>query len=542
MKNALLVLIVSLLALSAQAQRNIVSTLGANEPGVKNVFIGDGAGGMNFGFITRVGLIGYHNVIVGMDAGYMLEGGSQNTLLGWESGHEITVGNNNSFVGSQAGRFNTTGNYNSFVGTQAGFTNTTGANNAFMGYNAGYFNQTGYSNVFLGVSAGYKNVGGYSNSFVGIKAGNSNTEGFENVFTGFQSGYSNTTGTKNTFSGTYAGYSNQTSNYNAFLGYAAGFNNTTGNNNTFIGAGAGDYNMAGYANVALGVNSGFYNQMGHNNVMLGDSAGLKTTASRNLSVGSKAGYNNITGSDNTFLGTAADAMPGKTNLTNAAAIGANALVAISNAIVLGDTTLNTKVGIGITAPAYPLDVRGTINIRNQGRLKFAQRVDLQADDQEYVVLTAGVAGQSGLRLANLNSTSPTVTSTDRFLSVDAEGRVVLSRYRVQVAQANEWSDTVFAPTYRLRPLDEVARYITANQHLPGVPSAQEMASQGMDAALLNAKLLEKIEELTLYLIAQKSQMIDQKQDYQRQIDAQNHKIDRLVRHSQSCQQHVVKHP
>ena len=167
---------------------------------------------------------------------------------------------------------------------------------------------------------------------------------------------------------------------------------------------------------------------------------------------------------------------------------------------------NASVGIGTSMPAFPLDVRGTINIRNQGALKFSSRVQLQADETGFLVLTAAKDGQSGLRLANLNNTSPTAPGTDHFLTVDSRGEVVLSRYRVQIANANEWADRVFAPGYILRPLAEVAAYVVDNQHLPGVPSAQEMVREGMDATALNAKLLEKVEELTLYLIAQQKEL------------------------------------
>ncbi|MFD2935099.1 hypothetical protein [Spirosoma flavum] len=51
-----------------------------------------------------------------------------------------------------------------------------------------------------------------------------------------------------------------------------------------------------------------------------------------------------------------------------------------------------------------------------------------------------------------------------------------------------------------RPLGSAAAYIGQHGHLPGVPSAQEVVESGVDLVKMNAKLLEKIEELTLYCI------------------------------------------
>ncbi len=64
-----------------------------------------------------------------------------------------------------------------------------------------------------------------------------------------------------------------------------------------------------------------------------------------------------------------------------------------------------------------------------------------------------------------------------------------------------WPDFVFSPGYKLKPLPEVERYIQSNGHLPDVPSADEVAANGIDLGENQALLLQKIEELTLYMIA-----------------------------------------
>lgn len=64
-----------------------------------------------------------------------------------------------------------------------------------------------------------------------------------------------------------------------------------------------------------------------------------------------------------------------------------------------------------------------------------------------------------------------------------------------------WSDYVFAPGYRLAPLSEAAAYVQAHHHLPEIPSAAEVQEKGISLGEMQAKLLAKIEELTLHMIA-----------------------------------------
>lgn len=63
-----------------------------------------------------------------------------------------------------------------------------------------------------------------------------------------------------------------------------------------------------------------------------------------------------------------------------------------------------------------------------------------------------------------------------------------------------WSDKVFDKNYNLLPLNEVESFINANNHLPGVPSEKEVMSKPANLGEMDALLLQKIEELTLYMI------------------------------------------
>lgn len=78
--------------------------------------------------------------------------------------------------------------------------------------------------------------------------------------------------------------------------------------------------------------------------------------------------------------------------------------------------------------------------------------------------------------------------------------ILTSKLKVANVKADDWADYVFAPDYELRPLEEVEQFIEENQHLPGVPSAEDVASDGVDMVAMDSTLLKKIEELTLYMI------------------------------------------
>ncbi|WP_461533072.1 hypothetical protein [Sinomicrobium sp.] len=63
-------------------------------------------------------------------------------------------------------------------------------------------------------------------------------------------------------------------------------------------------------------------------------------------------------------------------------------------------------------------------------------------------------------------------------------------------------ESVLQPGYTVLSLDEVESFIRENHHLPGIPSAKELREEGMDLAEMNNLLLQKIEELTLYVLEQ----------------------------------------
>ena len=68
------------------------------------------------------------------------------------------------------------------------------------------------------------------------------------------------------------------------------------------------------------------------------------------------------------------------------------------------------------------------------------------------------------------------------------------------------ADFVFDKGYTLRSLDDVKSFIQENQHLPEIPSASQMQEEGMSVDKMVIKLLQKVEELTLYTIQQEERI------------------------------------
>lgn len=202
--------------------------------------------------------------------------------------------------------------------------------------------------------------------------------------------------------------------------------------------------------------------------------------------------------------------------------------------ISGTTTLLVNpqtghVGIGTTTPNAPLEVTASGN-------------------------------QSGLRFTNLTSNSSPEPSNGKTLSVNGNGDVILtdasangSNYwthnnvqhwlypndvnekvilgvpasdigikcasnfslfvnggiqtdKLVVKSYGTWPDYVFQPNYQRLTLDQLADYISVNKHLPGIPPALEVDQNGIDIAGMQTRQMEKIEELTLYILELKKEL------------------------------------
>ena len=90
---------------------------------------------------------------------------------------------------------------------------------------------------------------------------------------------------------------------------------------------------------------------------------------------------------------------------------------------------------------------------------------------------------------------------DAGYKVSVNGKIRAKEIKVEA----NWADFVFADEYVLPPLAEVEAFIKENRHLPEIPSEAEVKENGIELGGMNAKLLQKIEELTLYMIEMKKE-------------------------------------
>jgi hypothetical protein len=167
----------------------------------------------------------------------------------------------------------------------------------------------------------------------------------------------------------------------------------------------------------------------------------------------------------------------------------------STSVPGGAWTSSGSVGIGTASPGYRLDVQGgQVNSSAGYCINGANCISSWPSGG-----TSQWTTSSGNIYYNGGNVGIGTTSPLHLLHV--AGTIGA----VEVIVSTSGADYVFQPGYHLRPLREVANYIQANHHLPDLPSADEVKEKGMGVGEMEAKLLAKIEELTLHMIELKQE-------------------------------------
>ena len=198
--------------------------------------------------------------------------------------------------------------------------------------------------------------------------------------------------------------------------------------------------------------------------------------------------------------------------------------------------LGNRIGLGIDAPLEKLHVKNA-NIRlDNGQYQSWGPMILHADvdnsgddifsfrnstDQEMANLTDGTmtlsfnstlqaSGMLKLRAGSSDTANDIVSfrnGANEEMARLHDGVLSLNQVRLNVTT---FPDYVFAKEYELMPIQDVATYIEKNKRLPNMPSEAEVVKEGMNVGEVNIKLVEKVEELTLYII-QLQKQLDQQQ-------------------------------
>jgi len=196
---------------------------------------------------------------------------------------------------------------------------------------------------------------------------------------------------------------------------------------------------------------------------------------------------------------------------------------------------NGAIGIGKTNPAFKLDVEGHVQVsgfvKHTGNAWTGAAGNLIAGnpgDMNSLGLRADnniIFGKSGgvetIRIDGNGNLGIGTTDTKGYkLAVAGE---MIAEKMVVKKQVN-WPDYVFDPAYKLPTLISVADFVKDNQHLPNIPSASQISKNGIDLAETQTLLLQKIEELTLYAIAQEKQLELQKKIQHEQMKTMEDKL------------------
>lgn len=497
-------------------------------------------------------LSGSDNLAAGVSALYSNYSGGANVALGSGALSNNYNGGQNIAVGYGSMSQNYSGIFNTAIGYYASHDNTGGGYNTALGANALEKNQSNY-NIAIGWNALQANSSGTGNVAVGTSSLISNTTANYNVAVGYDALKLNTTGLANTSIGAYSLWKNIGGGYNTAMGLSALYNNTSGSGNTANGSSALNANTTGNNNAAGGNAALTSNTTGNNNTGFGFQAGINlTTGSNNTFLGYNTGLGIATGGGNTIIGA---------NITGTAALTNTIIIADGNGTKRLFIDNNGRAGFGTTTPNTTLEVNsGTAsisglrltNLKSTSTQTVTNGTALSVDANGNIILVPDVSGGAGGSVvinAGTNVTvggagtlispyviaastgtslwSTTAIGTANIINTNAGGVIIgtgitsaptgyklyvsdgilSEKVKVALKNSSNWADNVFAKDYQLLPLKEVETFIKVNKHLPGIPSADKLVSDGgIDVNVMFAKQMEKIEELTLYMIEMKKEI------------------------------------
>lgn len=307
---------------------------------------------------------------------------------------------------------------------------------------------------------------------------------------------------------------------NTFYGYKAGLG-TTGNQNVFIGHSLTNTNTANQS-----VNIGNSSNIGTGGISIGYQ---NYTTGRGIAIGRQVSainnsiaigdYTSVSGSSNIVFGNwnGID-LTGSSNNNNIF-IGssiASDRTSSSNNIFIGNGTGSSSQGNNCIFIGH-----GTGNEINGNNLLFIDNANtstplIWGDFAANQLKFHGKVG-IGFGFGNIPSTAGGINVSSYNLFV--YGGILTDEVRIMLN--TQWADYVFEKDYKLPKLEDVEQFIVENKHLPNVPSAAEVAENGIELGEIAKIQQEKIEELTLYIIEQNKINKDQTEQIARQQEELN---------------------
>ncbi|HMG81965.1 MAG TPA: putative Ig domain-containing protein, partial [Ferruginibacter sp.] len=342
--------------------------------------------------------------------------------------------------------------------------NTTGNENSAVGYNSLNSNTSGYNNAAVGAGTLQANQSGYDNTAVGAFSELTDNTGHDNTGVGAWALYKNQGTIDNSAFGSSSLIANTLGQYNTAVGFASLGANTKGNNNTGVGY------------LSLGVTT-----RGNNNTALGYQA---TTTDSLVSNSIALGYNAVASSGQFAISDSIHTIKAKGLPTGAG-------------YVLTDVSGNGNLSLQPNAGSTAWNLNGNIATAGSNYIGSSNNVSVRFRTNNTEKMIIDSLGRVGIGVTNITDTS---------YKLYVEKGIRTRRVKVDISS---WSDFVFDNNYQLPSLTSVENYIQQNKHLPDVPSAMDVQKNGIDLGENQKILLQKIEELTLYIIDQNKAMDNQ---------------------------------
>ena len=167
------------------------------------------------------------------------------------------------------------------------------------------------------------------------------------------------------------------------------------------------------------------------------------------------------------------------------------------------------VGVGTNSPNHKLDVRGYGS--------FSQGIKLGLIYTNPSGNDGHIEGYSLLTSQRpwINFVAKDIGEDHTVFLVNKDGGLYCTSARVRIKSDIPIPDYVFQDDYDLMPLEDVKAYIEQNCHLPNIPSEAEIRKEGLSLEEMQLKLLEKVEQLTLYVL----DLEEQSKEQQKRIEA-----------------------
>jgi hypothetical protein len=177
-------------------------------------------------------------------------------------------------------------------------------------------------------------------------------------------------------------------------------------------------------------------------------------------------------------------------------------------------TENGRIGIGIATPTgawspYVLHMQSPFpefrisNENDSTSFSFFASGNSYLHSNRSFILLLDSGEQNFFTVARRNNNSIQPGDHTELMKLGQDGILYVQGLKVTV---DSFPDYVFHSSYQLMPLKELKEYIKKESHLPGIPRAANVSENGLDVGLTQKLMMQKIEELTLYIISLQEQI------------------------------------